>query len=71
MLISNLELFGILLYISFLKEIIRSGKFLTFALRPIHHPFFALSQKIGHRMLGILLEALPCGVIFVLLFKVA
>ena len=53
-----------------LTMLIRTGKFLTFALRPIHHPFFALSQKIGHRALGILLEALPCAVIFTLLFKI-
>jgi ABC-2 type transport system permease protein len=53
-----------------LSMLIRTGKFLTFALRPIHHPFFALSQKIGHRLLGTLLEALPCGVIFTLLFKI-
>jgi ABC-2 type transport system permease protein len=53
-----------------LSMLIRTGKFLTFALRPIHHPFFALSQKIGHRVLGTLLEALPCAVIFILLFKV-
>ncbi|GBU28162.1 hypothetical protein R84B8_01720 [Treponema sp. R8-4-B8] len=53
-----------------LSMLIRTGKFLTFALRPIHHPFFALSQKIGHRVLGTLLEALPCAIIFTLLFKV-
>jgi ABC-2 type transport system permease protein len=53
-----------------LSMLLRTGKFLTFALRPIHHPFFALSQKIGHRMLGTLVEALPCAVIFTLLFKV-
>jgi len=53
-----------------LSMLIRTGKFLTFALRPVHHPFFALSQKIGHRLLGTLLEALPCAVIFTLLFKI-
>jgi ABC-2 type transport system permease protein len=53
-----------------LSMLIRTGKFLTFALRPVHHPFFALSQKIGHRVLGTLLEALPCALIFTLLFKV-
>jgi len=53
-----------------LSMLIRTGKFLTFALRPLHHPFFALSQKIGHRVLGTLLEALPCTVIFSLLFKI-
>ena len=29
-----------------LQMLIRTGKYLTFALRPIHHRFFALSQKI-------------------------
>ena len=53
-----------------LSMLIRTGKFLTFALRPVHHPFFALSQKIGHRVLGTLLEALPCTIIFSLLFKI-
>ena len=53
-----------------LSMLIRTGKFITFALRPIHHPFFALSQKIGHRVLGNLLEALPCAVLFTFLFKV-
>ena len=53
-----------------LSMLIRTGKFLTFALRPIHHPFFALSQKIGHRLLGTLLEALPCAAIFIFLFKI-
>ncbi|MDR0487682.1 MAG: ABC-2 family transporter protein [Treponema sp.] len=53
-----------------LSMLIRTGKFLTFALRPVHHPFFALSQKIGHRLLGTLLEALPCALIFTALFKV-
>jgi len=53
-----------------LSMLIRTGKFLTFALRPVHHPFFALSQKIGHRFLAIFVEALPCALIFTLLFKV-
>jgi len=42
-----------------LQMLIRTGKFLTFALRPIYHPFFALSQKIGHRLLGLFFELLP------------
>jgi ABC-2 type transport system permease protein len=53
-----------------LSMLIRTGKFLTFALRPIHHPFFALSQKIGHRLLATLIEALPCALIFIFLFKI-
>jgi len=53
-----------------LSMLIRTGKFLTFALRPLNHRFFALSQKIGHRTLGFIMEFIPCTLIFVLLFKV-
>lgn len=53
-----------------LQMLVRTGKFLTFALRPIHHRFFALSQKIGHRILGFLFEFLPCLFIFIFIFKV-
>lgn len=53
-----------------LQMLVRTGKFLTFAIRPIHHRFFALSQKIGHRVLGLLFEFIPCLVIFVFIFKV-
>ncbi len=53
-----------------LQMLIRTGKFLTFALRPIHHPFFALSQKIGHRILGFFFEFLPCLCIFIFVFKI-
>lgn len=53
-----------------LQMLIGSGKFLTFALRPIHHRFFALSQKFGHRVLGFFFEFLPCLLIFTLLFRV-
>jgi ABC-2 type transport system permease protein len=53
-----------------LQMLVRTGKFLTFTLRPIHHRFFALSQKFGHRVLGLLVEFIPCLVIFVLLFDI-
>lgn len=53
-----------------LQMLIRTGKFLTFTLRPMHHRFFALSQKLGHRVLGFFFEFLPCLLIFMLLFKV-
>lgn len=53
-----------------LQMLIRTGKFLTFTLRPMHHRFFALSQKLGHRILGFFFEFLPCLLIFMLLFKV-
>jgi ABC-2 type transport system permease protein len=53
-----------------LQMLIRTGKFLTFALRPIHHRFFAFSQKIGHRVLGLIFEFIPCYIIFTLLFGI-
>lgn len=53
-----------------LGMLIRTGKYLTFSLRPLHHRFFALSQKMGHRVLGFLFEFVPCLVIFTLLFGV-
>jgi ABC-2 type transport system permease protein len=53
-----------------LQMLIRTGKFLTFAMRPIHHRFFAFSQKVGHRFLGLIFEFIPCYLIFTLLFGV-
>jgi ABC-2 type transport system permease protein len=53
-----------------LSMLIRTGKFLTFALRPLNHRFFAFSQKVGHRILGFVLEFIPCTLIFILLFKI-
>lgn len=53
-----------------LQMLIRTGKFITFALRPIHHRFFAFSQKLGHRFLGLILEFIPCFIIFSSLFHV-
>lgn len=53
-----------------LQMLIRTGKFLTFAMRPIHHRFFAFSQKVGHRILGLLFEFVPCYLIFTLLFRI-
>ncbi len=53
-----------------LQMLIRTGKFLTFAMRPINHRFFAFSQKVGHRFLGLVFEFVPCYIIFTLLFGV-
>lgn len=53
-----------------LQMLIRTGKFLTFALRPVHHRFFAMSQKLGHRVLGFMFEFVPCFLIFQFVFKV-
>jgi len=51
-----------------LSMLVRTGKFLTFSLRPVNHTFFALSQKVGHRILGFLVEFLPCYLIFMFVF---
>lgn len=48
---------------------IRSGSFITFMLRPLHHRFFALAQKTGHRILGFFFEFLPIWLIFLLVFR--
>ena len=53
-----------------ISMLIRTGRLLTFALRPLNHRFFALSQKAGHRLLAFFVEFLPCTLIFVLLFKI-
>lgn len=53
-----------------LQMLIRTGKFITFSLRPLNHMFFALSQKAGHRVLGLLFEFLPCFMIFFFIFHI-
>lgn len=53
-----------------LQMLVRTGKYLTFALRPMHHRFFALSQKVGHRVLGFIFEFLPVLLIFLLIFRI-
>ncbi|MCL1832838.1 MAG: ABC-2 family transporter protein [Oscillospiraceae bacterium] len=53
-----------------LSMLIRTGRFLTFSLRPLHHRFYALSQKIGHRILAFFMEFVPCILLFTLIFKV-
>jgi ABC-2 type transport system permease protein len=50
--------------------LIRTGRFITFSLRPVHHRFFALAQKLGHRVLGFSLEFIPCILIFHFIFGV-
>lgn len=53
-----------------LQMLIRTGKYLNFAMKPMHHRFFALSQKLGHRTLGLLYEFIPVLLIFTLIFRV-
>jgi ABC-2 type transport system permease protein len=47
-----------------LQMLIRTGKYVTFVLRPVSHIFFAFSQKIGHRSLGFWMEFLPVSLIY-------
>lgn len=51
-----------------LQMLIRTGKYLTFTLRPVNHIYFAFAQKVGHRFLGFYVEFIPCFIIFSLLF---
>ncbi|MCL1844983.1 MAG: ABC-2 family transporter protein [Defluviitaleaceae bacterium] len=53
-----------------LSMLVQTGKFLTFSLRPMNHSFFALSQKVGHRILGFLVEFVPCWLIFTFVFGI-
>jgi len=53
-----------------LTMLVRTGRFLTFALRPLHHRFFALSQKVGHRALAFFMEFLPCALLLMLIFNI-
>lgn len=42
-----------------LHMLVRTGRYATYLLLPIPHIAFAFSQKLGHRFLAMLLEALP------------
>lgn len=53
-----------------LQMLIRTGRYVTFVLRPVSHRFYALAQKIGHRSLGFFLEFLPVFLIFLLVFRI-
>jgi len=53
-----------------LSMLVTTGRFLTFSLRPLNHRFFALSQKVGHRVLGFLVEFIPCYLIFMFVFNI-
>jgi len=53
-----------------LQMLIRTGKYVTFVLRPVSHLFFALSQKIGHRFLGFWMEFLPVFLIYLFIFRI-
>ena len=53
-----------------LQMLIQTGRFITFMLRPLSHRYFALSQKVGHRILGFTIEFIPVYLIFYFLFDI-
>jgi len=53
-----------------LQMLIHIGKFTTFLLRPISHLLYALAQKIGHRILGLIIEFIPIVALFSLVFRI-
>lgn len=53
-----------------LQMLIRTGKFLTFMLRPLSHCYFALCQKVGHRLLSFWIEFVPIYFMFFFFFKI-
>jgi ABC-2 type transport system permease protein len=53
-----------------LHMLIHTGLFVTYVIRPLSHRFFAFSQKVGHRALGLLWEFLPVYCLFLFAFQV-
>ncbi|NJD03409.1 MAG: hypothetical protein FIA99_12640 [Ruminiclostridium sp.] len=53
-----------------LQMLIHTGKFLTFVLRPMSHVYFAFSQKVGHRILGVIFEFIPLFLIFTFILNI-
>ncbi|HEY8392798.1 MAG TPA: ABC-2 family transporter protein [Capillibacterium sp.] len=53
-----------------LQWLVRTGGFLTFLLRPVSYCFYAFAEKIGHRLLALLVEILPIYVIFFFVFRI-
>ncbi|HNY31698.1 MAG TPA: ABC-2 family transporter protein [Fibrobacteria bacterium] len=46
-----------------LQMLVRTGKYVNHLLQPMHHAWYALAQKFGHRVLAVLVEALPVWVL--------
>jgi len=53
------------------QMLIRTGRFMTFLLRPMSHRYFALAQKVGHRTLGLMLEFIPVYLVFRFVFGIS
>lgn len=46
-----------------LQMLVRTGAYANHLLQPMHHAWFALSQKLGHRALALLVEAIPVWIL--------
>jgi len=46
-----------------LQMLVRTGKYANHLLQPLPHPLFAFGQKLGHRALALLVEAIPVWVL--------
>lgn len=53
-----------------LQEHVQKGTFITFMLRPISYSWYAFGQKIGHRILALLIELTPVLLLFTVVFRV-
>lgn len=53
-----------------LQMLVRSGQYVTFALRPMPHWVYALAQKLGHRSLGFIIEFAPIFCLFLFVFGI-
>jgi ABC-2 type transport system permease protein len=42
-----------------LQMLVRTGRYTNHLLQPLPHPLFAFGQKLGHRALAVLIEAIP------------
>lgn len=52
-----------------LQRLIQTGEFVTFQLRPLSHIYFSFFQKVGQRILAVLIEILPL-ICFYILFGI-
>lgn len=53
-----------------LHELVRTGNFISFLIRPVSFIHYAFAQKLGHRFLALLLELIPVYFVLTLLFKI-
>ncbi|MBK9577058.1 MAG: ABC-2 family transporter protein [Fibrobacterota bacterium] len=46
-----------------LQMLVRTGVYVNHLLQPMHHAWYALAQKFGHRLLALLIEAVPVWIL--------